>query len=120
MIQPIKTKKKKSHISSEHVLQLECIALFRNEIERHQQGCIIPVLNELAFKRKDVTINAGASDLIVVLPGKVLFVELKVGYNQQQQNQIEFERLILNLHHEYHVIRSLEEFKKLIYGNNPL
>lgn len=106
--------KKKNLFYSEHTLQLECIAWFRNEYERYEKGCIIPVVNELSYKRKDVVIKDGASDLIIVLPNKVLFIELKVGYNNQQINQIKFQKLIESLGFEYHLTRNLEEFKKIV------
>ena len=106
--------KKKSSFSSEHILQLECIAWFRNEYERYKKGCIVPVPNELAFKRKDVVIRDGCSDLIVFLPGKTIFAELKVKYNKQQDNQIEFQLLVEILGFKYYLIRSLEEFKNII------
>jgi len=112
MIQP-KKKKVTSH-SSEHILQLDIIAWFRNEYERFGAGCIIPVPNELARKRKDVVIKDGCSDLIIVLPTKIIFVELKIGYNSQQDNQIEFERLVNNLGYDYHIIKSLEQFKNIL------
>ena len=99
---------------SENTLQLECIAWFRNEYERSKKGCIVPVPNELAFKRKDVVIRDGCSDLIVFLPGKTIFAELKVKYNKQQDNQIEFQLLVETLGFKYYIIRSLDEFKNLI------
>lgn len=64
---------------------------------------------------------SGVSDLIVIMPNsKILFIELKTEKGIQSESQKDFEARITNLHHEYHVIRSLEEFKKLIYENNPL
>ena len=111
--------KKKSSFSSEHILQLECIAWFRNYYERFGAGCIIPVPNELARKRKDIVIKDGCSDLIIALPGETIYVELKVGYNSQQDNQIEFEKLILNLNQRYFVIKSLQDFKTLIDNQQP-
>ena len=106
--------KKKSHHSSEHTLSLECIAWFKNEYERFGAGCIIPVPNELARKRKDIVIKEGCSDLIILLPSKVLFVELKIGYNSQQENQINFESLVNNLGFEYYVVKSVEQFKSIL------
>ena len=99
---------------SENTLQLECIAWFRNEYERHKKGCIVPVPNELAFKRKDVVIKEGCSDLIVFLPGKALFIELKVGYNTQQDNQIEFQSLVEGLGFDYYLAYSLPQFKQIL------
>lgn len=99
---------------SEHSLQISCIMWFRNEFERKGNGVIIPVPNELARKRKDVTICNGASDLIIVLNGLVLFCELKTAYNTQSPDQIKFESNIKSLGLNYTVCRSLSEFQKYI------
>jgi hypothetical protein len=109
----IKKKIQNSHFS-EHTLQLECIAWFRNEYERYKKGCIVPVVNELAYKRKDVVIKEGCSDLIVFLPGKVMFFELKVRYNDQQDNQIEFQSLVEGLGYEYYLSKTLHEFQTIL------
>lgn len=99
---------------TEHTLQLLCIAEFRNRLERYEKGIVIPVPNELAAKRKDVIICEGCSDLILALENKTIYCELKVGYNSQQDNQIDFEKRIKKLGHEYHVIKSLRSFIQLI------
>lgn len=104
---------------TEHTLQLECISFFRNQFERHGKGVIIPVLNELASKRKDLVICLGCSDLILVMNNRVIFCELKVGYNQQQQNQKEFEKVVNRLGYEYHLIRSLNEFQNILLKEQP-
>jgi len=97
---------------TEHLLQAECICVFRNEIERYGKGVIIPVLNELAAKRKDIIVCLGASDLITITD-VVRFNELKVGYNSQSAVQIKFEKLVTSLGYEYNVVRSIEQFKKI-------
>jgi hypothetical protein len=102
-------------MKAEGYLQTECIAEFRNQFERYGTGVIIPVPNELARKRKDVMIKDGCSDLILVFENNVIFCELKVGANNQQQNQIKFQELVTSLGFEYHIIRSLEQFKELIW-----
>lgn len=99
---------------SEHTIQIECICLFRNEIERKGLGVIIPVPNELARKRKDVVIKLGCSDTILVIGSKVIFCEFKTGYNTQSDDQIKFERQVTALGFRYTIIRSIEQFKKLI------
>jgi len=99
---------------TEHTLQLECIAEFRNRLERFEKGIVIPVPNELAHKRKDFIICEGCSDLILVFQNKTIYCELKVGSNTQQDNQIDFERRIKKLGHEYHLIRNLYGFIELI------
>ena len=57
---------------------------------------------------------SGVSDLIVVLQGKVLFVELKLPTGRQSKAQIDFQDRVNDLDHPYFIIRSLEEFKILI------
>lgn len=99
---------------TEHTLQLICIGEFRNEYERHGNGIIIPVPNELAAKRKDVVICVGCSDTILVFSGRVIFVEFKVGYNSQHLAQIEFQKYVEKLGYEYHIVRSLDQFKNLL------
>lgn len=107
---------------SEHLIQTECIAYYRNEYERHGKGVIIPVPNELAAKRKDVTICKGASDTIVIHGLQTLFIEFKTGYNTQSSDQIAFESLVKSIGYPYHIIRSLEDFKAVIgiYQTNPV
>jgi hypothetical protein len=102
-------------MKTEQYLQTECIIEFRNQLERYGKGIVIPVPNELARKRKDVIIKKGCSDLILFLSNEVIFCELKVGYNNQTPEQIGFESEITALGYEYHLIRDIETFKKLIY-----
>lgn len=104
---------------TEHTLQLECIAQFRNDYERFGKGTIIPVVNELAAKRKDIEIKKGASDVIVVLINKVLFCELKVGRNGQSDAQKDFQKLVESLGFKYYLIRSLNEFKNILQQEQP-
>jgi hypothetical protein len=57
---------------------------------------------------------AGASDLIVVLPNKVVFVEMKDAIGRQSPAQKEFEQTVTDLGFSYYLIRSVEEFKQTI------
>jgi hypothetical protein len=56
----------------------------------------------------------GVSDLVLILQNKVIFIELKNHKGIQSEKQKEFESRVLELGHHYIIIRSLEEFKKLI------
>lgn len=98
---------------SEHYIQTDSIALFRNEYERKGLGVIIPVPNELAAKRKDITIREGCSDTIILLNG-CHFVEFKTAYNNQSSGQIIFQGLVESLGYSYYIIRSVVEFKELM------
>lgn len=99
---------------TEHTLQLICIAEFKNQYERHGNGIIIPVPNELAAKRKDITICIGCSDTILIFRDRVVFAEFKVGENYQLPSQKDFEQRITALGYEYHIIRSLTQFKEIL------
>lgn len=67
-----------------------------------------------AMKFKATGLVAGVSDLIIIRPNEVLFVELKVDKGRQSEAQKEFESTVTALGFKYHLIRSLEEFKKCI------
>ena len=74
-------------MKNENLIQLECIAWFRNNIN----GVIIPIVNEATYKTKNFTILKGASDTIVLLPSIVLFIEFKNDKGKQSKDQIKFE-----------------------------
>jgi hypothetical protein len=60
-------------------------------------------------------VMAGVSDLELMLPlGKVLFIELKRPGGVQSKEQKEFAKLCDALMHEYVIIYSFEEFKRLV------
>ena len=67
-----------------------------------------------AARFKATGLLAGVSDLIVIQPNRIIFVELKLEKGRQQKTQIDFERKVKALNFEYYVIRSLEEFKKIV------
>ena len=58
---------------------------------------------------------SGVSDLIVLLPGmRVLFVEVKDARGTQKPKQKAFERIVTALGFPYYLVRSLEDFQKII------
>lgn len=75
---------------------------------------LIPVVNEAAYNNRNQTILKGTSDLIAVTKEKVIFIEVKHGYNKQTKPQIVFQRRVNALGYEYHIVKSAEEFKKCI------
>ncbi len=103
--------------ASEHVIQLACIAWFRNEFERKNLGCIIPVVNEATYDDKTQVIKKGASDLIVVLENTVLFIEMKNAIGVQKEAQEDFEKLVTSLNFKYYLCRNLDTFKSIVYEN---
>lgn len=105
---------------SEDQLQQSIVIHFKNEYQRHGKGFIFSVPNGgsrnpiEAKKLKATGATAGVSDLIVMLPGKILFIELKTEKGIQSDAQKEFEQRITALGYEYKIIRTIEEFKKII------
>jgi hypothetical protein len=67
-----------------------------------------------AMKFKATGLIAGVSDLIVVQPNRVLFIEVKTPIGRQQPNQIDFQKRVELLGFEYLVVRSLEDFIKCV------
>lgn len=67
-----------------------------------------------AMTLKATGLLSGASDLVVIFPnGKLCFVELKLLNGKQSDNQKDFEMRITAVGYEYHLIRSLDDFKNL-------
>lgn len=115
---------------SEIKIQSECYQWFNNNYclaSNIPRGLMFSVPNELAgnnavttMQAKASGLTAGVSDTIAILPtGKILFIEFKNEIGKQSVKQKEFEQIVTNLNHQYHIIRSLEQFKELIWQNIP-
>jgi hypothetical protein len=63
------------------------------------------------MKMKATGLVAGVSDLIIVQPDRVIFLELKDTNGRQSNEQKSFQEKVTALGFEYWLIRSLEEFK---------
>jgi hypothetical protein len=77
------------------------------------------VANESTYnnrKFKNTGVLPGVSDTIVVLPDKIVFVEFKTSTGKQSEAQLEFQKRVIDLGHEYILIRNLDEFKKRFGG----
>jgi len=108
---------------TESKLQQEIFQWFQNTycLKHHDPRlCIFSVPNGgTRNKLEAITLKAtgllpGVSDLIVILPGKVLFVELKTEIGIQSQVQKDFESRVTALGQSYYLIRSLPQFQQLI------
>lgn len=73
-------------------------------------------INAIETKRKVNTgLLKGVSDLIVITPnGKILFIEIKTETGIQSPAQKDFQARITSLNYEYHLVRSLGEFQRVI------
>lgn len=106
----------------EHNLQIQVINLLRN----YYGLCVFAVPNGgsrnlfEARNLKNEGVMAGVSDLILVLNGVVIFLELKAGRNKQQETQKVFERKVKGLGHQYYIVRSLEDVMEILEKNKSL
>jgi len=109
-------------MKTEAKVQQEMVVWFRNNYQRKgvDKGIIFSVPNERAggfMAMKDLLLTgllSGVSDLIVVLKGKVIFVEVKNDVGKQSEKQIKFQQQVENLGFKYYLVRNLEDFKKCI------
>lgn len=103
---------------TEHNIQKSVVRWFKREYPNY---LIFSTNNEACYTRKTYFTEAGmltgVSDLVVVLPSKIIFVELKTTKGVQSKKQKDFETKIKYLNFDYYIIRSLEEFQELIKNN---
>jgi len=105
---------------SEDSLQQKIIIAFKNNYQIKGLGLIFSIPNGgsrnilEAKKLKQTGSLAGASDLIVLLKNKCLFVELKIEKGIQSEVQKVFEKNVSNLGFKYHLIRSELDFIGMI------
>ena len=100
---------------SESKIQQEIVIWYRNN-NLNNNNIIFSVPNEgknakeQMFK-KATGLMSGISDLIVINNGKVLFIECKDSKGKQSDKQKDFQNIVELQGFEYHLVRSLEEFK---------
>jgi hypothetical protein len=109
-------------MKTEAKIQQEIVMYFKNEFCR--VGCnprciIFSVPNESNSKRETMQKMAigmmpGVSDLIVIFPDRVIFIEIKTPEGRQSPSQKDFQATVSDLGFEYFVVRSLEQFKTKI------
>ena len=105
---------------TEDQLQQQIVTYFKNNFQINRTGLIFAVPNGgsrnvlEAKKMKFTGVLSGVSDLIAIIPKKILFIELKAEKGIQSDNQKDFEVRVNELGFEYYIIRSLEQFKEMI------
>lgn len=108
----MKTIKKESKIQQEIVMWFNNNYCLKN---MNPKCCIFSVPNEGSnikeqLYKKSLGMKSGVSDLIVIMPNKILFVECKDHKGKQREEQKEFEETITNLGFEYFMVRTLDDF----------
>lgn len=75
------------------------------------------IISVVMNKAKSTGMKNGISDCIILSEKGTFFIEFKLPGNNQQKNQKEFEEIVTNLGYKYFVVKSTEEFKKLVHNN---
>lgn len=99
-------------------LQSDCFKWFHNTF--HNERKMLFHVNNKARnaiegnKFKAMGVVTGVSDFILVLTGEVVFIELKNSKGRQSEDQASFEAKVLMRGHNYYIVRSLQQFQKLV------
>ena len=109
-------------MKSENKIQQEAFMWYSNNfcLKHHNpRHVIFSVPNEGSnakeqIYKKALGMKSGVSDMIVLQPNRVIFIEFKDQTGKQSENQKEFQQIVTNLGFEYHLVRSLDEFKCII------
>jgi hypothetical protein len=98
---------------SESRIQQECVQWFRNKcIVEGLPYLLLSIPNDNQKFLKGTGLLKGASDLIMVVPNKVYWIEMKTPTGRQSPEQKNFELSVKNLGFDYLLFRSLEEFQE--------
>lgn len=109
--------------SPEGRVQAECVQWFWNEYPQYRGNLFhIPNEGNRSSKtdgayRKALGLVSGVSDLILLIPNKLhhaLCIEMKTETGRQSDAQRQWQFKVEQQGYRYEVVRSLEEFKKLI------
>ena len=111
---------------SEVRIQYEIVSWYNNAfcLKFHEpQHFIFSVPNESRDRKetmikKSMGLKAGVSDLIIIQPDRVLFVEVKTDTGRQSLKQKEFQNIVERLGFRYLLVRSLNDFKQQINTYN--
>jgi hypothetical protein len=110
------------HKKTEAKIQQEIVFWFKNNycLKHHNpRCCIYSIPNEAEGKsemmyKKAIGLLSGASDLVVLLPERCIFVEVKTEIGRQSEKQKEFEQIVTDLGFEYILVRNLEQFQAYV------
>lgn len=67
---------------------------------------------KIATLFKAMGLKAGVSDLIIIRPGSVVFVEVKTPTGTQSPKQKQFQSIVESMDYQYLIVRGLEDFKR--------
>lgn len=109
-------------MKTEDKIQQEIVMWYRNNfcLKHHNpRNLIFSVPNDSKDAKEQMRkiatgLFSGVSDLIVIHFGEILFIEIKTEVGKQSDKQKDFENIVSSHNFKYYLIRSLDEFKKII------
>ena len=110
-------------MKAEQNIQQEIVIWFTNNfcLKHHNPRCVIFAVPNggsrnvvEAMNLKKTGVLSGGADLIVLMPLKMIFIEVKSDTGKQSPNQIDFEQRVEALGFQYFIVRSLAEFQKIV------
>lgn len=103
---------------SEEQLQAACFQWFWNEYPSHRQMLFHvqqKARNRIEGSRfKAMGVVQGVSDLMLVILGRVIFIEMKITKGDQSTEQVSFEYKLRDRGHVYLIRRSLQGFQETV------
>jgi hypothetical protein len=106
----------------EDAIQQEIVMWYRNNycLKKHDpRNLIFSVPNDSKDAKEQMRkiatgLFSGVSDLIMIHFGNVYFIEVKTDVGRQSDKQKEFQKIIELQGFKYNLVRSLDEFKKIL------
>jgi len=106
---------------TEHNIQASCIKWFRWQ---HPNCLIFAVPNERkqsiikGVRMKAIGLTAGVPDLVILIKGRMFFVEMKAPKGKLSENQKEIHKRLTELEYCVYTCYSLDEFIKVVNSFN--
>lgn len=104
---------------TEEKLQSECTTWFWNTYPSWRRMLFHVDNNSynatIGARKKALGVVQGVSDLILVLNGNVVFIEMKIPGGLQKPEQKDFETKVVSRNHLYIIIYTVEQFKEFIW-----
>jgi hypothetical protein len=110
-----------THMDSELQLQSNAFThLWNNYPEL--RGRVFTINNNSQNKvkgaiNKALGVIAGVSDMVMLIPNGVIWIEWKIETGRQSKQQVQFQSLVEELGMKYYIVRTQEEFISLVLNN---
>lgn len=110
-----RNRSEKFYSNPEHLLQVECVEWFRTMYPHY----IIFSTNNEAVRMnaqyfEECGMYRGLSDLVVVAPQGVLFIELKIEFNKMKDYQLKCQEKLQAMGYVYRAVYCLDTFKDCV------